>query len=109
LTAATALDTAPAIGSKYPVGVTAGTTEITGSVDEYWIDSSLYNQADTLSNGKLMSFDVEIISSPKIRQPIIIKLTGVKFSSWSLDFTQDGITAQSSDFSAQNINIYKQK
>ena len=107
-TVTTALDPAPAIGSKYPIGVTVGTTEITGSVDEYYVDRLLYEQASALSNDELVSFDIEIISSPKIKNPLIIKFTDAKFSSWSLDFTQDGITSQSCDFTAQNINIYKQ-
>ena len=108
-TVTTALDPAPAIGSKYPIGVTVGTTEITGSVDEYYVDRLLYEQASSLSDGELVSFDIEVISSPKIKNPLVIKFTDVKFSSWSLDFTQDGITSQSCDFTAQNINIYKQK
>ena len=109
LSVATSLDPAPAIESRYPVGVTVGTTEITGSVDEYYVDRLLYEQASALSEGELITFNVEIISSPEIRNPIVIKLTDVKFSTWNLDFTQDGITAQSCDFSAQNINIAKQR
>ena len=109
LSVSTSLDSAPAIGSRNPVGVTVGTTEITGSVDEYYVDRLLYEQASSLSEGRLISFDAEIISSPNIRKPLIIKLTDVKFSTWNLDFTQDGITAQSCDFSAQNINIIERK
>ena len=109
LSVSTSLDPAPAIGSRNPVGVTVGTTEITGSVDEYYVDRLLYEQASSLSEGRLISFDAEIISSPNIRKPLIIKLTDVKFSTWNLDFTQDGITAQSCDFSAQNINIIERK
>ena len=105
----TALDSAPAIGSKFPIGVVAGTTEITGSVDEYWVDRLLYEQASALSNDELIPFDIEIISSPKLKNPLVIKFTNAKFSSWSLDLTQDGITAQSCDFTAQNINVYRQQ
>ena len=108
-TATTALDPAPAIGNRNPIGVTVGTTEITGSVDEYYVDRRLYEQASSLSEGELTSFDIEVISSPNIKNPLVIKFSNAKFSTWSLDFTQDGITSQSCDWTAENVNIYKQK
>ena len=102
----TTLEAHHALGKRKPIGVTASVTEISGTVDQYYIDRVLFQQACKLVGGKLVPFDLEIIQGPESKNPLVLKFTNVRFGSWSLDFTQDGITANSSDFTAENINAY---
>jgi len=102
----TTLEAHHALGKRKPIGVTASVTEISGTVDQYYIDRVLFQQACKLVGGKLVPFDLEIIQGPESKNPLVLKFLNVRFGSWSLDFTQDGITANSSDFTAENINAY---
>lgn len=102
----TTLESATAIGSRNPVGITIGTTDITGTVNQYYINRSLFNKASRLFGGRLVPFDIEIVASPKTKNPLVVKLSYVRFSSYSLDFTVDGIVSDNCDFSAENINVY---
>jgi hypothetical protein len=105
-TADTTLETHNALGTRKPVGVTASTTTVTGSVDQYYIDRVLFEQASKLVGGRLVPFNLEVTQGPEREHPMVIKFTNVRFGTWSIDFTQDGITANSSDFTAENINVY---
>jgi len=106
LTADTTLDTHNALGTRKPVGITASTTSISGTVDHYYIDRVLFQQASKLVKGRLVPFDMEITLGPNRDHPLVVRLTNVRFGTWNLDFTQDGITANSTDFTAENINMY---
>lgn len=102
----TALDPQNALGSRQPVGITAGTTEITGHIDQFLVDRVLYEQACRLVSGRLVPFELEIVQSPNSPNPLTIRFTGVRFSTWNLDFSQDAPVSNGTDFTAENVNVF---
>jgi hypothetical protein len=100
----TPLDPAHVIGQKSPKEIKAGAVDITGNVDEFFVDRNAFEQAANLVDGKLIEFDMTITDNPSASGPITTKFSNVRFGTWNYDMTDDGFTGNNVDFTAENIN-----
>jgi hypothetical protein len=101
----TSLDGANVIGDRNAVDIRAGASEITGSIDEFFVDRVLFEQASDLIDNKLIPFKMEVRDNPDAEKPMLITFTNVRFGSWDYDMTEDGFTGNTCDFTAENVNI----
>jgi len=100
-----ASDPVTVIGQKDPKEVVPGRAEITGTVDEFFVDRRLFQQADKAVQGQLVEFDMDVVDNPDAANPIYVKFEKVKFGTWNYDMSADGFTANNTDFTARNMLI----
>jgi len=106
------------IGSRTPTDLVEGNIELTGTVKKQFNnsaicyvdgvnDKTLHEAAGLGTSGNLSTWAIKISPNGADSNPSIY-LWDCKFGGWSLEMSQDGIIAESAEFTAKTVNISTQ-
>ena len=91
------------IGERDPVEIVEGQTEITGSIEEFFIDRRAWGMVDESTiDHKLQELTLQV--KPDKDQATEFYLRNLKFNKYSLDFTNDAFVMNVREFTCKNIS-----
>lgn len=99
----TGLEKIYVVGTRDAKEIVQGNTDLTGTIDEFFIDRRAYKIGDESNiNDNIADQTLEIMPDSSGAKKFYLRST--KFNTFSLDFTSEGITGNSVEFSTTNIS-----
>lgn len=92
-----------ALGQRAPLDYRAGDIEITGNIDEFFVDRVLFQQSINMINEKMLVFQL-IVENTKVPPLIRVTISNIRFNTYNLEMVVDDFIGNNADFTAENIN-----